>query len=234
MGRLRETERAAGELVSSFDAFKLWVATIVLIGAGAVVFVGPGELPERLPLHQAIGLATMAFGLVFFVGFRGGGDAPGALAVRCRALNHALVFAFVGGLMLYSVGGDALTAWELSQDGVEAEATVGERHMGKLDADGNLLVRHRLHFAGFQPLVELDGDLSSGQTVRVLYLPDDGATFRINPSGTEFLDLVGDQGLPGTVIAGLGALFCLLAVLFNLRTVVLGSPEDPRERDGRA
>jgi len=199
----------------------VFCAGLAALGVGVVLYLGPEDVPEKLPQHRVVGVAAVGFGvLVLAVLFLGSSPA----GRRLRGLLLAVSMGALAVLCGLGVGPPAWDAWRLAKDGRPAQAEVlrADRVLKGKQFKTRLLVTYDGHRA------TLEASGRPGDRIAVLYLREDPTVVAPGREGESFLDLA--QRSVGGAWLWIGALLTVsgaLAALVGLRDFLLGPPSAP-------
>ena len=194
---------------------------LAMLGAGAVLWIGPDDIPEKLPQHRLVGVCAAGFGVLALAVLFLGKSAAG------RRLRGLLLAAAAGALALlcwFGIAPKARDAWRLSKDGRAAQAEIVR--VRRVFRDKRFTTELFLAYDGHRATMVAPG--REGGRVAVLYLPEDPSVVVPAGDSREFLDLA--QRMVGGTWLWLGSLFgltCAFVALAGLKGFLFGAPPDP-------
>jgi len=215
-------ERAHG----AYEKFAAFCAGLAALAAGAVCAAGAFGVDREIPAHRPIGVGLMVFGaaaLLHVLLHARPGRAARAASRRLRSLLLLAIGAGVAVAGVCVMGPKVRAAWVLSRSGVVAPARV-VRVVHRRSRTQSFAVA-TVEYAGRRGEVRVPFGTRAGQTLEVLFAPEEPEVVLPGGEGRGFLDLL-DRG-PGVGAAALAALLVLVAglgALVCLKDLMAGPP----------
>lgn len=224
----KATKEAAGDALGTVgkaadvrDKIGAWCASLGAIGVGALLWVGPEEIAEEIPVHREVGAGFVAFGVVFVLALSLRGNA----GYRARSLMFAMIAALgaVGlGYLLYHVGRDVV---DLHERGEYRTVEVVGQSLRFDQRTGKASQKTKVRVEGKTVSVELDGRYRRGDTAEVLVVPDRPDVVVSGAVEQDWVQLVDAKfGKWGLLLLALVFVICVLAAPIKLWDALVGPP----------